>query len=112
MSRAHKPLCQPTIVFGAELLIRGSHWVGALPFATGPAQGYHGIVMEPARGLTRVSSGIVMVGVEGFEPTHPKEQIYSLPPLSNSTARPLIHRHDILRCSALLWDVYVLLCLV
>ena len=29
----------------------------------------------------------VMVGRVGFEPTHPKERIYSPPPLSNLTAR-------------------------
>ena len=31
---------------------------------------------------------ITMVGGVGFEPTHPKERIYSPPQLSNSTALP------------------------
>jgi hypothetical protein len=29
-----------------------------------------------------------MVGMEGFAPTHPKELIYSQPPLSNLAASP------------------------
>ena len=32
--------------------------------------------------------GIKLVGVEGFAPTHPKELIYSQPPLSNLAALP------------------------
>ena len=33
--------------------------------------------------------GINMVGGEGFEPTHPRERIYSPPQLSNSAAYPI-----------------------
>ena len=40
-----------------------------------------------------------MVGMEGFEPTHPKELIYSQPPLSNSAASPYI-----ITLSAMLFD--------
>ena len=48
-------------------------------------------VPKPRQAPTfRREVGCILVGAEGFEPTHPKELIYSQPLLSNSSRAPMV----------------------